>query len=649
MKIYSFGNYLGMKFVYLALLITKICTNMKNFSLFTVLFCLLSLNVFAQDKCWEVDLKDQLVEVGWIEQTNDGLILASGAKGLLAMDNNSGEVLWHNEDLKSVDKNSFLNISNLPLFYVEYSPIVGKTRGVIMNSSTGEILLDTKDENYKVKGYTEIPDQGMILFELVKDKTRYVMNFSLRTWDQAWITPVGANKSGLMKKVFSDSYFITHAPQFDNNGNMIIGIDDMIYVIRVEDGSIAWDYTAKKDIKALVYSPVSNGLYVGVKKSNKLIVFDPATGNDITPGKLKLRGSMIDLVEGNGNDLILIETEGFNILDPSTNELQWKKSYKMEPLNEVIPMADGYIAIGKSEKNGGIDRVDLKGKKVWDAKIKGYAYYVTLTDNGVLYVSNERANVLDFNKGKDVWKKDVKFRAIPAVTYDTDANKVILFENGNGYKFDMKSGDIELFAENIDLEKVNKSTPLSAEYIPSVGYFIFTDQHLSLLTPDGQLIYTKYYNPAKSNDALVGIASMVGKAYLGADFDVEGNIDNIKMLNNMSKGVYRTTSDQHGGQRASTVSGLYTGSDAANMQPVFEVTSNRHFNSQQTQDYQFVVTSDARDASSTKHQILMINKATGEIEKEIDLMDKTPNYEIDVVDNKVFVNEKNHLISCYKF
>ena len=45
----------------------------------------------------------------------------------------------------------------------------------------------------------------------------------------------------------------------------------------------------------------------------------------------------------------------------------------------------------------------------------------------------------------------------------------------------------------------------------------------------------------------------------------------------------------------------------------------------------------------------MLNKATGEIEKTIDLLDKTPNYLVDVVDNRVFINENNQLISSHQF
>ncbi len=613
----------------------------------SVLMMLSFFAVMAQDKKWEVNLKETLYEVGWIEQTNDGLIIASGAKGLLALDNNTGDIIWHNKEIKSANKNSFLNISQLPLFYIEYGTILGKNRGIIINSSTGKILYDTKDDDYRIKNSTVIPEQATVLFELTKDKTMYLMSFSLKTWQKQWVAELGKYKPGLINKLTQTS-FIDHAPQFDSQGNMIIGINNEIYVLNPNNGSIIWNYEAENKIKALIYSSINNNLYLGVKKSNKLKIFNPATGEDITPGKLKLRGYMVDLVKGNSDELILIETEGFNIIDPKTNEFKWKKSFKIEPLSEVIPSGDDFYAIGKDEKDGIIAKVNAEGKSIWDTKIKGYAYYITLTDKGVLYISTERANILDYNKGKDVWKKDVKFRSIPAVTFDNQENKVVLYENGKAYKFDLKSGDIQLFAQDVKLEKVTRKTPLQAEYIEGAGYFLFSDQNLSLLASDGKLKYTNYYAPPTSSDALFAVGNLAGQA-LGVDLDIQGSLENIKALSRMSNGVYTETQDQNGVKSTTTTSGLYVGTDASNMQAVFEVTNTRYYNSKTIKTHQFVVTKVKSDTAPTKHQILMINKQTGSVDKDIDLLDKTPNYFIDEVDNRVFVNENNQLISCYEF
>ena len=121
------------------------------------------------------------------------------------------------------------------------------------------------------------------------------------------------------------------------------------------------------------------------------------------------------------------------------------------------------------------------------------------------------------------------------------------------------------------------------------------------------------------------------------------------MLTDLSNGVYRSNLDQNGAnQETSLVAGLYV-DNGNTMQPVLEVTKTRYFNSQQTLDHHFLVTKVKSDTAPTKHSIYMVNKATGKIEKEIDLLDKTPNYLVDTVDNRVFVNQNNELLTSYQF
>ena len=603
---------------------------------------------YAQQKVWEVDLKDALYEVGWVLQSNDGLIIASGAKGLLAMDNNTGATVWHNQELKGVDKNSFMNIQGLPLFYVEYTPLVGKKRGIIINSSNGDIVFDTKDEGYSIKQFSVLNEQGCILFEIMKGNEQMLMKFSLKTWKSEWVAKVGETKGMIgnaMGKLAAS--FIDQGPIITKDSKiLIVGMDANIASINFETGAIAWTKENDKDIKALVYSGINNSLYLGIRKSNKLTVLDPATGNDITPGKLKLRGTLLDVLPDKDGNLVLVETEGFNLIDPKTNNFVWKSSYKIDFLDEVIPNENGYIAIGKDEKDGGISLVNKEGKKIWDSKVKGYAYYATPTPKGILYISTERSNILDYKDGKDVWDKDVKFVSIPAVTFDEKEKKVILFENKKAFKFDLSTGEMTIFAEKIELENVKKSTPLKAEYVKE-GYFISTDQHTSLLSPAGKLIYTKYFEPVSSIAGFQNMAQL-GLDIAGVDIDIQGSLDNINMLSALANGAYVSSADQNDITSTETaVAGLYVGTSAANMTPVFEITKKRYFNTKMTKDQQFMSVKQ-KEADVTKNYIFVLNKNTGAIDKKIELMDKTPNYIIDEVDKRVFLNEKNHLISCHQ-
>lgn len=604
----------------------------------------MSVHLSAQDKLWQKDLKTELANVNWIEQANNGFIIASGTKGLLALDNNSGEVVWKDDDLTNVNRGSYQNIEGLPLFFAEYKPIVGKARGVIINAATGEIVYDTQDGGYSIKNYKVLPEQGVILFEMASEGQRYVMQFSLSSWSEEWTTAIGKAK-GFVSKLENavGISFIKFGPNFTENGEMIIGLSSEIIVIDPADGQIQWREETGKDIKALVYSPLNGNLYMGIRGSKRLTVYDPSTGTDITPGKLKLRGTLLDIFDDERGHLVLVETAGFNLIDPESGNLIWKKSYKIPFLDEVMPYEKGYIAVGKSEKDGSISLVDTNGDKIWNSKVKGYAYYATPTPVGVLYISTERSNILGYSDGKDIWDKDVKFKAIPAVTFDPKEDKVILFENGNGYKFDLKSGMITQFAEGIDLEDVNKRTPLEAEYV-AAGYFITDAQHASLLTPEGKVSYTKYFPPVTS----LGLTNVAQNAanIAGLDVDIEGAIGNLNQLKALSRGTLLNAQDQNEGTTTNSTFGAYASSNGEVVASI-EVTKKRFYNSKTTKDHKFMVTKQKNNENG-RNFIFMLNKSTGEIDKKIELLDKTPSYTIDEVDNRIILNEKNLIITAYQ-
>src|SRR5688500_11236804 len=590
-----------------------------------ILFCQISLwgTLTAQTECWKEDMTSSLAEVGWIEQANDGLIIVAGGKGLMGIDNNTGKQIWMKPELKAVLHETYQNIEGLPLIYAEYSPIVGKTRGIILHSSTGDILYDTKDDNYRIKTYHMLTEKEMILFEMTKDNTQLLMSFNLRTMTKNWVTDLGEIK-GLISKlgnVATRYSFIDQGPMFSKSGDLIVGVNQMAYGIDATNGKIKWKHEADKKLQALVYSPQSNSVFMGVKKSNKLTVLDPTTGNDITPGKLKLKGSLLDITSDSRNNIVLVETEGFNLIDPKTSDFIWDKSYKIDFLDEVIPFDKGYIAVAKDEKDGSISYVDSNGKKIWDTKVKGYVYYATTTEKGVLYISTERSNIISYSDGKDVWEKDVKFKSIPAVTYDEAEKKVILFESGTGYKFDLASGAMTVFAEGIKLENVTSKTPLQAEYRPA-GYLVYTDQHMSLLDKKGKLVYSKDY-PQLSSTSFMEVAQLAG-AFVGVD--VAGSIENMKQLDRLSKGAYRASNAAtQGTSQTQVVAGLYL-----NNSKLFEVTKTRYSNSRNARDHKFIMTKE----DETKRGILMVNKDTGKVEKRINIVDITPLYVVDEIDTR---------------
>ena len=600
----------------------------------------------AQQEAWSVNLEKQLNTVSWVEQANDGTLLAAGDKGLLGIDPASGEVIWAIDDLKAVDKNTFFNVDRLPFFYVEATSLVGKTRGVLVGASDGQVLYDTGEEDLRIKGYTTLPERGAILFEGMTGPNRRLAYFDLNGLTTKWTADLGATK-GLAAKV-SDrllgASFISHGPAFTEDGNTIVlAIKDNAYGLDANTGAVKWTEKTKKPIKAYVYEPSNNSLYMGVRGSNKMTVLNPADGADITPGKLKLKGTLLDVVPSGDGRLVLVETEGFNLIEPASNDLVWKKSYKVAALDEVLPLGNGdFVAVAKTEKGSEVHRVDASGKKVWDAKAKGYVYFASPLDNGVLYISTERANILGMADGKDLWDKDVKFKSAPAVAIEPSGDKVFLFENEEAYRFDLVTGAIEKLADDIDMEEVKKDTPLEAEAIDA-GYFVYTDMHASLIDRDGKLVYTSYYPALKEFD--VAGAAQFAANLTGVDVDIKGSMAGIEDLRSLSNGSMpgRSAGNQGGGTTDDRTVGVYVSGDGGQTYgTVLELANKRFTNSQSTRNHKFVTT--RGDGGPVVYRI---DKATGEVDRTIELDDKNPGYIIDEVDGRVYVLNNNRVLSGY--
>jgi hypothetical protein len=236
----------------------------------------------------------------------------------------------------------------------------------------------------------------------------------------------------------------------------------------------------------------------------------------------------------------------------------------------------------------------------------------------------------------------VKFKSIPAVAYDEDADQVFLFENKNAYRFSFAQGKIELIGEDIELDNVKRSTPLEAESLPA-GYFVYADQHVSMIDRSGKILYTSYYKPMASAD-FTSMAQF-GLAVAGVDLDIKGTMSNIEMMKDISNGSFKSGKSQNGGRSETRKTFSMGVGSGANYTELMNVTSTRYFNSLQTKDAKFLT---AQSEDGTKKSIYMIDKATGKIVKQIALTDKDPGYEIDEVDNLIFVNEKNRTITAYK-
>ena len=605
---------------------------MRHGALLIALMCSIQI-LFAQETIWEADLQDELNNVNWIEQSNDGLIIAAGDLGMIGMDPHTGDIQWKNETLKAVDRSTYQNVELLPFVIANY--VSGaKEHSVILNSTDGTILFDTGDHDAIIGTHHFLTPITSILFELRQDGRNSLLLFNYETAQVEWTLDFG-DAPGFIKTGFSGVSFLRFPPSIMNDSQLLLSEKDKVSVIDYKEGKLLWSNEFDKKIQAAVYSSVDDKVYAGEKK--KLKVLQASDGKDVTSGKLKLDGELVTVFPNSNDNLIIVGAKGFSIYDPKSGDFIWKKPYSVDGMYEVLEIDGSYFAFGREEGQSTAAKVDKNGKKIWKEKISGFAYYMVPIDLGIFFLSTDKSNIISYDDGERLWKKDVKFKTIPSVDYDKKAGEVALYSNKEVYKFNLKDGNVEQLTKDLKFEKT-KDVIFQME-IRESGYFVYAPQHLSLVDRKGNIKYIDYHDPVTSTNWL-RLASDIGSDLSGYDLDIEGNLATLEAMDDLvSRGVYRTGSDQGGTQsEESTIASAQAGDTG------YSLAQERYQNSQQSRDAYYVLMK-TEDGSN---QISMFGKDTGKIEKHIEIKDKSPSYIVDEVNQLVILNENTRNLTCYK-
>ncbi|MCT4615785.1 MAG: hypothetical protein N4A49_13045 [Marinifilaceae bacterium] len=602
---------------------------------------------FAQKQAWKRNFTKEVGHINWIDQTSEGHVLVSGDRALLCANAKTGATIWKNKKFINIDKNKFRTIDGYPLMIFDASNIIGKKNNFLLNSSDGSILYSSEKSKYLINGNIFLHEHNSIIFGLRKLKERRIMCYNYVENKIKWDIDLGPEKSKFKSyvNILNEVDFINCDPIKVDKDNLVFASDVKVYSINVLSGKVNWEHAVKRKIVNLAYVPENKKLYLAENLSAKLTILDVNNGQNLTPKKMRSRALLKKIFMNDMGDLIVIYDHGFNMLDPKTGKYVWKKPFIVDNMKEVISYKDKFIAIGKNKDKSSVYLVDRNRKKQWSNHFKGFAYFVTKTSKGLLYISTERSNIIDLKTGKDIWKKDVKFRAIPAVAKNTDKNKIFLFSSGTAYTFSLDDANLEILGEKIKLDKVKKSTPIEAEYIQGKGYFVYSNQNTALIDVNGKLIYSDYY-PAPNSIAGLARVGQIGLFIAGVDFDLEGSVANIKKLTTVTS----TTNEQNEtASHTESIAAMYVKNAEGGYSEVFNVTQTRYHNSKQTKDFRYVLGKSKEEGDTARFYIYKIVKLTGKVVHKIPLIDKTPSYVIDEVEDAVFVAEHQKTVAAYSY
>ena len=354
-----------------------------------------------------------------------------------------------------------------------------------------------------------------------------------------------------------------------------------------------------------------------------------ADGNSQLAEAIKMKDALNGIAPM-GNDYIVYNEKGINIMDAAGN-MKWKKDATVGNITQVKYTNAGIAAI-EAEKDDEtiITWVTFDGKDKWSEKIKGGLILAEPTDKGVMYVTSERANILTFEKGKDVWNKDIKIKGIPYFGVDNNNKIIYAFAKGTLHSFNFNDVSYKLIAEDINFKKFNEEERATLDIRNNGSLVIIsTNQNVAALqTADGKLNYNNYYKD-------IGNSKKKLMRFAGAAMSVAGATGAVIGAGNSALGTatflgsgFSNTKDLTKGVNQMTIG--YAVNDAGN--ELYEAASKRFLATQATKDNLYIL-SEMPEGNG----LLVFNKDKGEISKKITFSDTTPQYVVDEATDRLYV------------
>lgn len=613
---------------------SKYMTLFKNKALLFVTACLFQATALIAQETkpeWSVKTGDFFSNAIFLQQSDAGVLIVSSDGGLTGIDPVKKTKIWELPEIKGITEDQFQLLAGTQYIMVEYqkSMAIAKNKTVIIiDSHTGTIAYNSKDEEIKVRNTRIMPALQGILIEGVKDSRYFIGFLDFAKSSVTWTKDFGKVKTGgfgigALKravKSYTESIFKAE-PLVDPSGKLIFSNDETVYCVNGITGATEWEKVFKDDVTAFLFSEDKKQLFVVY--DDKLELVETATGKNLYDKPLKPGGKIND-IQALGNANIIMHDDGFNIME-ADGKFRWKKDASTGNTTSVWPVDGGYVALEQTEKGGKITRVTNEGKEMWDESLGDPIFTVLPISNGVIYITTEKANILSYEKGKDVWKKDIKIKGTPAFGVDVAKKLVYVYSNDALSMFNLNDGTYREIVPELKLKDYDDEKELAVIEPRAGGIFIHTNQNIAFVKEDGSVLYNKYFKEAGLSKGARGLLKVLGAAtsVAGTTYGLSGlGKPQDWEVKQTGANTYQVDSKQ---MRAG--SAVAEGGSA-----VFQAAQARYFATKAAKNTVYILSK--WDAGNG---LVISEKDNGNEIKRIVFNDKTPQYVVDEADFMLYV------------
>lgn len=591
---------------------------------------------------FEFQLGTTVTKIKWMQQTNTGSLVAATDLSLAGINPKTKQITWEIKELGSASEDKFENIAGTPYFMIETAKSMGlgKPQTSIIEAETGKIVFNSNDADMKISGKRPLYHLGALLIEGTRSKRSFIALLDFSTGKERWSKDVGAAKSGLGALLNTRSIF-TVPPMVDKNGNLVIIDKNNVLCLNGNDGSDVWKKEFKEKIGDAMLTYDRSKLFVTYENRVDLL----ATENGVSAyGEklLKLNGKCNGLAPYDKQSYILKHSEGVNIIDAVTGELRWKKESSLDNINDIRLTEHGILAINNEEKSTKFYLVNNEGKKLWKFELSSPAVIIEPTEKGILYFTDSRANLVEYEKGKELWKRDIKIRKRPAFGFDDDRNRLLVYSDDKLNAFSLADGTMTVLTEALPLKDYDEDRELATIEVRKNGYFINSLQNTSLVDFDGKVIFNHNYKEAGLSKGVRAL--MKGAAVAATVYSSAKTVQSVRFRNQVDANGQPIANHIEGYVDENTSTAKSAAASGAGADAMFAMAKQRFNATKATKDAIFILT---KFEDSGINGLVKVDKDSGKDLVKIPFGDKDPAYIVDEAENKLYVVIKDKFIQGY--
>ncbi|TBN14318.1 outer membrane protein assembly factor BamB family protein [Hyunsoonleella pacifica] len=577
---------------------------------------------------------------GKIEQmtlTSSGVMLITHGKGLAGIKPGQESLVFNFDDYGKVKQEEIYIVPNTPYVMVGQAGFGGiSAKQSVIDVVSGKRLFDTKANGWKAAGRPTLlmPENKLIVSGQRTAKEKYTQAVGI--YDMGT-----GNEVKLFKLKGTNS--LTGQPSIINGG-VILPTYKGVYRIDMNTGAENWVVDLKNVAYVIPDKDGKSMFAVQGKGKNHVIHKISASGAQMWGDGAKLKG-VVSNFEVTDKGLAIVSDvadtgkkglaklaaakaqSNISFLSASTGEDLWEKAPKTKGYVQHFYIMDDGILFGIGE--GGINKISYDGNPLFKKPLRTgeNIHTMALTKQGMIYITDSDANIIDLNTGASIWNKPIKYKKAKAVTstYDEAHSRYLISTGEEIIAIDENSGDISTLAT---LKFEEKEHPAAMD-VRDGGLLLSSDQNLMMLDFDGSEKFHEYFrSPGKSALAVALLAATaVASTAMAMDASARAG------ANRNYLGQY----NQYGAQMKRTAD-MFAAIGTAS----FNEMARRFKATAATENAQFILTKLDDGAGLVK-----INKDTGSAEKEILLKDKKPTYEVDEFGGYLYYLANNNTIYAY--